>query len=467
VIDRRLACLILLLGLALPMLFGQADSDSATTGTPKVEPVQRTLLNDLNTMWLPLHRERFVLHLVVMNGSVFDPPSKKGTAVLTGYLMARLFESKIRTLWSGAPPSKTPPVITVSTTHDGIHFIVTGPPEALPSTGQCLAEILEQPEFPAELFRQVKDKVALEDLRVEDHPETVALQEWLQLVFTPFPYADTPAGTTFSLDAIEEKDIIRFFRRNILPNRSLLVVSAPLTATEFRRFTSQYFGTWVKRDAPPFEFAKPAPDKNPRTLLVSLPQASHGCILMGGEGFRMKHDDYLASLLAMRILQTRLDLIAARRPGYRFQALSQGSMLGGYLLIRVDGPVDPDLAILEEVQATIAGVAAGQFSTDEFQNERRKLLQDYRNRLIQPDQRLDLQVESEWYRLGTRYLDSLPQRLENIIREDIQYIAQNNLAPENVKSVVVTPAPPDPTRIPPKFQPAAAKAWGADTPASQ
>ena len=469
-IYRNAALILLLVLLASPGL--RAQTPVALPAAPAAapagpEPVRRTLLNDFNTILLPVRTGDFTLHLVIADGSVFDPPGKEGTALLTGYLLARLLETKIEELWTGQPESAARPAVAVSAGHDGIHFTVTGPSAALPAVGQCLAETLVQPDFQMDIFQKVKDRVALEDLRVEDQPEIVALQEWLHQVFAPFPYAATPAGTPISVGAIELKDIIRFVRRNILPNRSFLVVSARMTAAEFRLFTSQYFGSWVKADPLPYEFSKPAPEKSSRTLLVSLPRAGRSCLLLGAEGFRMKHDDYLASVLAMRLLQDRLDQLAARRPDYRFQAHGEGRMLGGYLLVQAVGPADPDPAVLAEIQQAIAEVAAGKFTREEFVQQQQALVREYSARLAQPEERLKLIVESEWYRLGTRYFEKLPQRAEDIIREDIQFVAGENLAPARVKAVVVSPQATDAARLPTALQPAAVKTWGQDTPPAQ
>lgn len=469
-IHRSSAILLFLLFLASPWLRAQAPAGPAApspTAPAGPEPVQRTLLNDLNTILLPAQSGGFTLHLVIADGSVFDPPGKEGIALLTGYLLARLLETKIQELWTGQPESYARPAVAVSTGHDGIHLTVAGAASALPAVGQCLSEVLIRPDFQTDMFQKVKDKVALEDLRVEDQPETVALQEWLHQVFAPFPYAGTPAGTPLSVGAVELADVIRFVRRNVLPNRSLLALSAPMTAAEFRRFTSQYFGTWVKADPLPYDFSPPAPAKSSKALLVGLPRAGRSCLLLGGEGFRMKHDDYLASVLAMRLLQDRLDQLAARRPDYRFQAHGEGRMLGGYLLVQAVGPADPDPAVFGEIQQAIADIAAGKFTREEFTREQQALVREYAARLAQPDERLKLIVEAEWYRLGTRYFEKLPQRAEDIIREDVQYVAGECLGPARVKAVVVSPQPPDAARLPTALQPATVKTWGQDTPPAQ
>ncbi len=470
VTHRRLALILLLPLMACPWICAQASvplpaAPPANAAGP--EPVQRTLLNDLNTILLPAQSGGFTLHLVIADGSVFDPPGKEGTALLTGYLLARLLETKIQELWTGQPESVARPAVAVSTGHDGIHLTFAGAASALPAVGQCLSEVLVRPEFQPDMFQKVKDKVALEDLRVEDQPETVALQEWLHQVFAPFPYAGTPAGTPLSVGAVELTDVIRFVRRNVLPNRSLLALSAPMTAAEFRRFTSQHFGAWIKADPLPYEFSPPERAKSSKSLLVGLPRAGRSCLLLGGEGFRMKHDDYLASVLAMRLLQARLDQLAARRPDYRFQAHGEGWMLGGYLLVQAVGPADPDPAVFGEIQQAIADIAAGRFSREEFVQQQQALVREYAARLAQPDERLKLIVEAEWYRLGTRYFEKLPQRVEDIIREDIQFVAGESLAPARVKAVVVSPQPPDAARLPTALQPATVKTWGQDAPPAQ
>ena len=53
-----------------------------------------------------------------------------------------------------------------------------------------------------------------------------------------------------------------------------------------------------------------------------------------------------------------------------------------------------------------------------------------------------LVVESEWYRLGTRYYEKLPERIGDIIREDIQFVAGENLAPARARENLTTSTDP-------------------------
>lgn len=424
-------------------------------------PIRVHLLNDLESIGVPMHHDGFELHLVVKCGAVFDPPGKEGAALLTARLIAADFAGKVRLATSGSAAAPIPAIV-VDVTHDWIHLTVSGPPESLPIAGDCLAEALIRPEFSEDQFRRIKEEATLEVIRVEDSPEKVAAEEWFPLVFAPFPYFSSVTGSSRTLDTIGLNDIKKYFRRCVQPNCSILLLSSSLPAEKFGSTIRRYFGRWTRGESPGYDFSAPAPDKRPKTVVVRLPQAQSSCILMGAIGLRGKDEDFIATQLLAQLLQRRLRNLSTTRPEYRFDVVNQGQLLRGYFQIRILGPAQPDLAVCGEVMATLERLSRGEFSLAELDDLKEEWRAGFRNRLTSDSETIRSLLEVEAYRLGARYLRLNPSPTDEVIKEDLQFVAAAHFSSAQVKIVAVMSSPPETESLPVDLRPGVVKTWGRD-----
>jgi len=458
----RFIFLLTLAALALALMPAAAvpAAAGAAPDTPTVN--RRILLNEMTVAAVPLHQDRFVAHLLVANGSVFDPPGKSGTAGLTGQYLLNVLRRRAELDWAPRDPAQLPLAIDVAIDADGMRFTVAGPPDMLEPAVRLLAGAVIQPDFDAEIFSQVRDAVRLENIRIEDQPQEVARQEWQRLVFAPFPYGAPPRGTPQSVGGIELDDVIRFFRRCVIPNRSLLLISSDAAAPELRRLASQYFGPWIKRAAPDYQFQPPRPDAAVRTQAVRLPGAAAACVFLGAESVRRRHEDGLAGELLALLLQRRLAPWLAEHPGVEASAAAEARMLRGAFRIRLTGVGAAIEPATGEVLRQLREIAAGRFSEEEFREVRLRLAAEQDRRLADPDTLMDELLAVEWYRLGTRHLATFAERLDQVIKEDLQYYAGHYLAAAQLKAVLVTDGAVPPAAWPAALQPVAARTWGQD-----
>ncbi|HOT00718.1 MAG TPA: pitrilysin family protein [Acidobacteriota bacterium] len=452
-----------LLALAVLVILSPAAAPAATGTEPAIPKVtHRTLLNDMTVASVSLHQDRFVAHLLVTSGTVFDPPGKGGTAHITGQYLKTILRQRAEIEWAPRDLAQLPLAFDEAVDVDGIRLTVSGPPAMLETAVRLLADTVIQPAFEPETFRTIRDAIRLEDIRIEDQPQEVARYEWQRLVFTPFPYGNPPRGTPQSVGAIELDDIIRFFRRCVTPSRSLLLISSPAAASELRRLASQYFGPWIKSEAPDYQFQPPRPDPAVRTQAVRLPGTATACAVIGAESVRRKHEDGLTGELLARVLQQRLHPWLAEHPDVEAAVEADTRMLRGAFRISLSGHpagLEPAAA---EVLRQLREIAAGRFSEEEFQEASHRLAAERSRRLADPDALLRELLEVEWFRLGTRHLATFDERLALVIKEDLRYFAGHYLADERLKAVLVTGGDIPPAAWPAALQPVAARTWGQD-----
>jgi len=442
-----LGLLILSLCASVPARAGEPDL------IPLPELRQKTLLNDFRAIQLPAGVDGFGLDLAIAHGAVFDPPGKEGCAFLTGRYVAHELRSAIRETCETPPDHPDPVRLELSVEFDFTRFGLAGPADKLIPVGQAIMAVLNRLEFDETRFQQVKEQVFLEAARTEDTPEVLALREWRRLQYEPAPYSNDPRGTTASLNSIELKDLIRFYRRCYLPNRSLLVLQSGIAEPDFKRFVTRHFGPWTKQEAPEYTLvqARKRSPADPRTRCLRNPSSTGSCLWFGWDCLRRKDEDFEAALLLAALLRTRLETLLDGRPGYRAAVHPAGLMLGGSFGISISGPPEFDLQLAGQLQQILQEIAQGRFSLAEFQQVQARHLAERRQALSGSQLGTEI-LEAELYRLGSRYLKLTARRTDGIIKEDLSFVASEHLSWPKVRVVVVSPGNlsaellPDPLR---------------------
>jgi len=413
-------------------------------------------------MFVSSHQSQFELHLVIRHGSVFDPPSRDGTALITAKYMSHLFNRKASFL-SLETSQQNALSFETKVTYDAIYFKIAGQSQNLKLACQCLSDVLSHPEFSDDIFHSVKERVLLDLVKEEDSPEIISDQAWRSILFSPSPYAHGSFGSATSMGNLELQDVIKYFRRCFLPNRSILFISAPISQDEFRGNVTRYFGSWVKAKAPNYVFAKPDPYKNPKTMLIDIPRAEEGCIMMGYLGLTKKHQDFPSFAVLKVILEERLKNLKPSWDRYQFIIQNIGIQFTGYFRITITGPPDLDPEICNKVLSVLESFARGEVSLEEFRNAKQKVLQDFSKQASNINSRNDLLIQAELFRLGILFIKNYPDYIESVIKEDIEYIVGNYLSSEKVKIVISSRnAQKIRNRLSPEYRPLESRIWGME-----
>ncbi|MBN2432082.1 MAG: insulinase family protein [Acidobacteria bacterium] len=427
---------LIILAAILPVSFITAQ-DSGQFAAVRRE----VLLNDLTVIGVPDTAGSFELYIALKHGALFDPPQKQGTAYLTARCVAQQLRERIRLDFSQDRPAAEQPSVQLETwvTADGTFFRLSGPVEHLTFAGRALAEILPAADFDEAVIGPVKTEVIAEIRALERQPCYLAQRRLRQVLMQPSPYAFPPRGTSDSLSVIEAADLIRFYRRCYLPNRTILLISSPLSGKDFRLFATRFFGMWTKQEAPEYNFPKADPAGTPTGLLQQTGDTDGCCIAVGAETLPVKHDDTPALHVLRRILQKRLVEPAGSRNGYVIDTESEGHLKNGVFLINAAGPAAAASEVTSAIHQSVQDLIRGGCSPAEFLGARNDLVEEFLAQRAEAARRNQLLVHAEFYRLGVRYLDDYPDQLDGLIREDIAYLAGKYLA--GIKTVIVSRDP--------------------------
>lgn len=438
------ACIATVLLAACPL-----DVPAETLSQPVV--FRKTLLNDLGGSMIRSGPSRFVLNVGVQHGAVFDPAGKEGLTLVTSRYVLQRFRQEIEIAAQevGAPEV---PESDILVTHDGVRLTVRGEASLLFAAGQALSRVLQSEKYGEPLFLSVRDELARELEGREKDPSWVAEGGFHTLLYAPFPYARNPNGTAVTVRALELKDMIRHFRRTFMPNRTFVRLLAPLGESEFRRFLIQSFGSWTKGEPLNAQFTPPS-DGRTVTVFHPVPGAGYGCAVVGVECIRRKSEDYPSLWVLFRLLSQRMAGLRIRFPEYRFDPCLESLVLRGHLLIRIAGPANFDLGVVEETLGVLSRLGDARLGLTDFDRFRDEWRQSVEARASTEEGFLDLLAEMEWFRLGSSINQAYLRPMNAAIPEDVPFLAKSFFSAGKFRVSVALPGLPAENSVPAPLRP--------------
>ncbi|MCX7886459.1 MAG: insulinase family protein [Verrucomicrobiae bacterium] len=155
-----------------------------------------------------------------------------------------------------------------------------------------LADVLQNPTFPAELLERER-KVQLAEIKAEqDQIVRVGQQLLREAIFPAHPYRLNQLGTVESVSKLTVADLVGFHRRYVVPNNMVLAVFGKVSAGDVRRKVEQRFGAMEKRA---LEFPKTTADRiRSEVRRESLQPKEQAVLLIGYNGASLFDEDRFA-----------------------------------------------------------------------------------------------------------------------------------------------------------------------------
>jgi len=165
-----------------------------------------------------------------------------------------------------------------------------------------LKDVLLNPTFPSdEVEKMVSRKIAEMD-QMKESPRSVLSNYYNKFVFGEHPYGNPEEGTKASLQQIQNKDLINFYKEQYNPSKSAIAIVGDFNTKAMKVEVEKLFGSWKS-------FAKtgniltdlPVIDKG-RVLLVNKEDARETTFYIGGPGISRNNPDFVG----IRVINTIL-----------------------------------------------------------------------------------------------------------------------------------------------------------------
>jgi zinc protease len=402
----------------------------------------RTLANGLQVVSVAHHEQPAVsLRLLVKAGAAQDPAGRGGVAHLVASLLdqgstargagaiAEAIDTRGGVLEAGAGTDLT--YVSVVVMRDSFEFGL-----------DLLSEVVRTPAFtPEEIARQREQ--LLSSLRVSyQDPDYVAAAVIDRLTWGFHTYGQPNSGTPASVAAVTRDDLVAFHQTWFSPANTILAVVGDVKAEEAFAQVERAFGAWPRRDVPEVRPTEP-PAPTRRVIVVDRPGAVQTEIRLGNLAIPRKHPDYLAFDLAVRVLggegANRLQRVLRTQHGLTYSASADARALkqGGSIVAETDTRSEATGEALRLAVDELWRLQRERVHPLELADAKDYLTGNFPLTLETPGAIATQVLNSLFYELDVKELETLRERVNAISVDQLQRVAQMYLFPARLSVVLV------------------------------
>jgi zinc protease len=295
---------------------------------------KRQLSNGLPVWIVELHKVPVAqINLVVLGGTVQDPPGKFGIASLTSAMLEEGAGSRSALEVADAVDYLGADLGTGSTsdaTMVRLHVPVARIAEALP----IMADVALRPTFPKDELERQRQQRLTSIIQARDDPATIASVGFSRLLYGRAHRYGTPgSGTAETIKAFTTDDLRGFYSAAFRPANAALLAIGDITADTIVPLLETSFGTWKPAASGTAPAEKLPPVEQPaarEVFLIDKPGAPQTQIRIGWIGVPRSTPDYFPLVVLNTILggsfSSRLNMNLREKHGYTYGASSSFDM---------------------------------------------------------------------------------------------------------------------------------------------
>ncbi len=411
---------------------------------PQPGPERPLRLATPNAFTLPnglqvIHIERRGLplvaaRLVARTGSDANPPDKPGLASFMAAMLDQGTSSRTA-LEIADEAAQLGASLGTDSDMDSVHVNVRSVKRNFEAALDLLADVALYPSFPEEeLERQRASRLASLVQRRED-PTRMAETVLAAVLYGPqHPYGYSEMGTEASVRAMKREDLQAFWKRNLVPNNTALVVAGDISRGELEALAEQKFSAWE-----PGTPARPEleVESNPAAhiVLVDKPGAAQTQLRVGMMGVPRSTPDYAALQMLNRTLggsfSSRINMNLREEKGYTYGAYSRFAYRRGAGPFAVGSGIRTNVTApaVAEVFREIRDIVERPVTQEEFRQARNALLLSLPGRFETTQQLVEGYADVFLYDLGAEYYSRLPRVYSEVRLEDVRAAAAKYFAP--------------------------------------
>ncbi len=309
------------------------------------------------------------------------------------------------------------------------------------------SEVIMRPAFPEREIERVRAEI-IDALEARlDEPSNVADDAVGESLFGPHhPYGRLPLGTPAGVERIARSHLLDYHRRMYRPRGAILVVAGDFDGATLRRLLDQWFGGWEGSGEIGSELSA-AERVSPGSLIaIEWPDAAQAEIRFAGVGMPRSSPDWVAGSVANYILggstiTGRLGANLREDKGWTYgvrSCFSAGLHPSGWV---VDTAVGAEVtqAALDEIEGELSRLVQGPVSEEELRRAQEAMILSLPRAFETPSRILSRLGAVEAFGLEPDYWERFPARVAATRIEDVQRIARDFFAPEQLVRVVVGP----------------------------
>lgn len=230
------------------------------------------------------------VRIVLSVGSTSDPAGKGGVANLASELSLRGTKKRTRNEFQSAL-ERMGAAFDVVVGHDKIVYSGEVIKENTEAFFKLIQETLTQPAFGKKEFTALKKETLAEINHVKNNNGALAGLALRKVFFEGTPLERSGTGTLSSVESIELKDLVDFYKRYFCQKNFVIGVASPLKEKDLRALLSKMllaFPEGEKQDPLVFDLKLP---KQPTLVIVDKAGTETGTVFMGQGGITAQDPD--------------------------------------------------------------------------------------------------------------------------------------------------------------------------------
>ena len=389
-----------------------------------------------------------VLEGCLRAGSVDESAEKAGLASFTASLLSRGSANYDFDRYNEAVESVGASVSVGGGTHItdfGSESLV----EDFPLMVEILADILQRPTFPPEHIERVRGQWLVRLQEREQSTRSVSYRRFNEMIYGDHPYGLSTSGYIETIQAISRDDVAGFHQDYYRPNQAIVVVSGDVDPQHVVALLESNFADWRTGAEPPSPTDTIPPVAGPNGVQrksVTMPGKVQTAVVVGCLAIARTHPDYYAVQVANNILgqfgmMGRLGENVRERQGlayYCSSALDADIGIGPWVAFAGVNPQNVDQAV-DSILHEFERIGREPVSDEELSDSIANMTGTLPLRLETNDGVASILLNMEWFGLGLDYLQTYPERIRAITKEDVQRVAADYLRTDSYTLVTAGP----------------------------
>jgi len=402
---------------------------------------EMALKNGLQVVVVEHHEQPVAsIWLAIKAGSVLDPEGKASLASYTASLInkgTKDKDSKKLASWIESVGG----TFNASSDKDETILTISVLSEYLPTAYQYLADIILNPTFPEDEFKE-EQKHAKTNIEFEkSDPDAMAQRHFEEVAYGKHPYAIHP--TSESVEAVTREDVVAFHKKNYVANNALLFVVGDVKKGDVKKDVEKYLGKWQSGTPDVANYAG-TPERTAQNIaLYHRPGSVQTNIVIGQLGLKPTDPDWPALAVGNKILgggpEGRLFLDVREKHGWTYGAYSQFSKEKDRGLFSADASCRTDVtdSTLVAMIANIKRISSEPVTDAELEGAKSYLVGNFPTTIETPNQIAAQVGQVKLLGLDKSYLENYRKQISMVTKADVETAMKKHLQPDKMAIVLV------------------------------
>lgn len=381
------------------------------------------------------------MNLVADAGSKYDPAWKKGLA----YLYAMLADEGADE-YDALQLSDEFDIIgasfSISCNQDTIFYAMQVLKDKFKRGIELFTKVISRPHLYEEDFAREKRKVKTRILQIRDDIEEIANEVFEYKLFgDKNPYAFPSIGYENDVDSISIDDVRDFYKNNITPEKSFIVIVGDYDTNSLKKLLNSYLKDWkVSSNASGALLLESS--LAPGVYLVNKKDSVQSEIRTGLISFKRNEYDYFARSILNTIFggqfSSRINLNLREAKGYTYGAFSRFIFFksAAYFYVSTSVGIENTAVSLKEIISEIEKIREG-VSNDELMFARSSLIRKFPSNFESYSQIASNIIGQVVHSLPDNYFETYLDEINKVNLDRILKAAEDNLNQHNLTTVIV------------------------------